>query len=653
MPPQTVGTNLNDLREEIPTSPQSSGSGGYATKLEAGAILSDKYKILRMIGMGGMGCVYQAQEVDFDVDRSVAIKVLPPNYTQDEKVLRRFEEEIKIAARLDHPNIVPIYSIGRENAMLYFVMAYLRGSTLKQKLAREGVFKEEDILKVTKMIGDALGYLHDQGCIHRDVKTNNIMFNSSGHPILMDFGIAKVEGGEMLTTEGEILGTATYMAPEQWNGEIDHRSDIYSFGCVLYEIAAGKPPFVSPKIPELMKMHLDSPVPPLENVRADLSAQLRSAIYKCLEKDPAFRFQSMYELREAVGHSSSKIVVNDEPMEATIALSPEKVLSESTILNKAEELRNQGHLEEALRLVEKEAAGGDVSGEVEELLGELRGAVALEVRTLKNADEAVRNKMHEQAEAELSEFLRNHESVLVRKQLEAARKYREKTDEIYDKARELQESAQYSKAKAYYEKVLTRAPSHSGAMAGAQSLSKYKSESASKPPTALLAGGGGLLLVLVLFFALPLIMPGTFSKINESLGDTFRSQQWYNSPPYFNAVSAYKRAYSQADKARRNKLNDKWWDFSDRMISIGKNLRKRELYERAQRYFIAAQELTGHDPRTSSQIDYHVNHLLYKARLAISHNQKKEALMLLGLAQELDPKNGQIISELKNAKAMK
>ena len=296
--------------------------------LSPGSLVSHKYQIVRMIGKGGMGCVYEAREVDFDVDRSVAIKILIPNFIQDEKNLRRFEHEIKIAAKLDHPNIVPIYNIGREKGMLYFVMKYLSGPTLKDKIREQGVLPEKEARHISLRIADALGYMHDQGCIHRDIKANNIMLDATGHPILMDFGISKMSGGDMMTTEGEILGTATYMAPEQWNGEHDKRCDIYSFGCVLYEMVTGRPPFQSDSIPELMQMHLSHCVPSIQDFRSDLSPKLVEVIYRCLAKDPNDRFQKMDELKQEIESLTTTIQRPETPLEATTPMSGEDIKSE-------------------------------------------------------------------------------------------------------------------------------------------------------------------------------------------------------------------------------------------------------------------------------------------------------------------------------------
>lgn len=296
--------------------------------LSPGSLISHKYQIMRIIGKGGMGCVYEAREVDFDVDRSVAIKILIPNYIQDEKNLRRFEHEIKIAAKLDHPNIVPIYNIGREKGMLYFVMKYLSGPTLKEKIREQGVLPEKEVRHISMRIADALGYMHDQGCIHRDIKANNIMLDATGHAILMDFGISKMSGSEMMTTEGEILGTATYMAPEQWNGEHDRRCDIYSFGCVMYEMVTGRPPFQSGSIPELMQMHISHPVPSIEDVRSDLSPKLVEVIYRCLAKDPNNRFQKMSELKQEIESLVTVVIKPEEPLDATTPMFQEKLKPE-------------------------------------------------------------------------------------------------------------------------------------------------------------------------------------------------------------------------------------------------------------------------------------------------------------------------------------
>ncbi len=173
-----------------------------------GDVIDNRYEIIDLIGKGGMGAVYEARELGLDVPRTVALKVLLPSaMDEDDKVSKRFEQEIRIVTRMDHPNIVPIYNVGRHRGMPYFVMKYVRGHTLREYALGCGKVNENDIRRIGTQVADALAHIHKGGAIHRDIKSNNVMVDESGNATLMDFGIAKpVDATTALTATGEDLG---------------------------------------------------------------------------------------------------------------------------------------------------------------------------------------------------------------------------------------------------------------------------------------------------------------------------------------------------------------------------------------------------------------------------------------------------------------
>ncbi|NLH47627.1 MAG: serine/threonine protein kinase [Myxococcales bacterium] len=269
-------------------------------QIEPGIVLAGRYRILSSIGKGGMGFVYAAQEESLGIKRMVAIKVMPPQMMMDEGLLRRFREEIKIASGLDHPNIVPIYSLGEHHGVYFYVMKLLDGATAYQKLHKDGPFAEAEVRRLIAPIARALHYAHSKGVIHRDVKSNNIHISVDGFPTLMDFGIARGAEASELTLPGQVVGTAEYMSPEQWYGEVDGRSDIYSLGIVLFELATGQLPFRSKHTFELMKLHQEVPAPSPRSVAPQISPALERLILKCIAKDPAARFATAQLVAEAL-----------------------------------------------------------------------------------------------------------------------------------------------------------------------------------------------------------------------------------------------------------------------------------------------------------------------------------------------------------------
>src|SRR5213080_2273830 len=255
------------------------------------AALAERYTIERELGRGGMATVYLAR--DLKHGRLVAIKVLRPEIAAALGP-ERFLREIEVAARLTHLHILALHDSGQTGGSLYYVMPYIEGETLRERLERGGQLPLEEALRITREVASALSYAHSHDVVHRDIKPENILL-SGGEAVVADFGIARAltaAGGDNLTTIGLAVGTPTYMSPEQAAGvaQLDGRSDIYSLGCVLYEMLAGRPPFLGATAQEVMARHTLDPVPPLHPARATVSGAVEQAIVKSLAKQPAERF---------------------------------------------------------------------------------------------------------------------------------------------------------------------------------------------------------------------------------------------------------------------------------------------------------------------------------------------------------------------------
>lgn len=260
--------------------------------------LAGRYEITSLLGRGGMAVVFLAK--DLTLERQVAIKVLPPDISQDAKLIPRFQQEAKTAAKLDHPNIIPIYRVESEAGLNYFVMKYVTGHSLEQMLDK-GPLPVDLTRRVLREAAMALGHAHKRGIVHRDVKPANIMLEADGRVVLTDFGISKaLEGGSALTGTGAIIGTPHYMAPEQAKGlEVDGRADQYSLAVVGHQILTGKQPFDGSSHSILYK-HVFEPPPRIFDVRPDAPADLCAALDRALSKEPEKRFASMEEFASAV-----------------------------------------------------------------------------------------------------------------------------------------------------------------------------------------------------------------------------------------------------------------------------------------------------------------------------------------------------------------
>jgi serine/threonine protein kinase len=265
----------------------------------------DRYAIDRTLGVGGMATVFLATDLE-QAGRPVAIKVLQPELAAALGA-ERFLREIRLTARLQHPNILPLFHSGSADSLLYYVMPWVEGESLRERLAREKQLAVEEAVRITTEIADALGYAHAQGIIHRDVKPGNILL-SRGRAMLADFGVARAlaeAGAEALTATGVAVGTPTYMSPEQaiGGGVLDGRSDIYSLGCVLYEMLAGDPPFTASTAQAIVARKAAEPAPSLRIVRDSVPPALDRAVLKALARVPADRYPTAQSFAQALSAS--------------------------------------------------------------------------------------------------------------------------------------------------------------------------------------------------------------------------------------------------------------------------------------------------------------------------------------------------------------
>ncbi len=262
--------------------------------------LRGHYAIRRQIGRGGMAVVYLAD--DLTQQRPVAIKVLRAELSAALSY-ERFLREIRIAARLSHPHILPLHDSGDADGLLYYVMPFVEGETLEDRLNREKIIPWDEASRIAREVASALGYAHAQGLVHRDIKPANLLL-SQGYAVIADFGVARAvndSGTGAITQAGRAVGTPTYMSPEQASADlaVDGRADIYALGCVLYEMLTGAPPFTGKNTQETLANILSAPTPPIQKP-AHIPRGVREATYRALAKDPGERFATAAEFSEAL-----------------------------------------------------------------------------------------------------------------------------------------------------------------------------------------------------------------------------------------------------------------------------------------------------------------------------------------------------------------
>ncbi|HYW49393.1 MAG TPA: serine/threonine-protein kinase, partial [Gemmatimonadaceae bacterium] len=292
---RTVPTAEMALPVPLPASPDGSPAGAVSAsdaQQRLQQALGSRYGVVRELGRGGMATVYLANDIKHE--REVAIKVLLPELAASIGA-ERFEREIRLAAKLQHPHILGMYDSGVADGQMFYVMPFVKGESLRDRLDREGQLNVDDAIRITVEVAGALGHAHEQGIVHRDIKPENILLNGD-HALVADFGIARAvsdAGTAKLTQTGMAIGTPVYMSPEQSAGEVvGPTADLYSLGCMLYEMLAGEPPFTGKSAMAIMARHIMEQVPSVRIVRNAVPEEVEEAIFAVLGKAPVDRPQT-------------------------------------------------------------------------------------------------------------------------------------------------------------------------------------------------------------------------------------------------------------------------------------------------------------------------------------------------------------------------
>jgi eukaryotic-like serine/threonine-protein kinase len=260
-----------------------------------GEVVADRYELEELVGTGGMSSVFRAR--DRLLERSVALKILHQHYVADPDYVERFRREARAVAQLAHPNIVTVIDRGEQDGRQFIVFEYVDGENLKQVVNREGALPVREAVELAIQVGRALGYAHDRGIVHRDVKPQNVILNEEGRAKVTDFGIARSLDVDGVTQTGTVLGTSDYIAPEQAQGqEVDVQTDVYSLGVVLYELLTGEVPFAGESFVAVAMQHVNQPAPSILERRGDVPPRLDLVVQRAMAKRPEDRHASMDEL---------------------------------------------------------------------------------------------------------------------------------------------------------------------------------------------------------------------------------------------------------------------------------------------------------------------------------------------------------------------
>jgi len=259
-----------------------------------GELIAGRYELEELVGSGGMSSVYRAH--DKLLERTVALKILHEQFTRDDAYVERFRREARAVAQLAHPNIVTVIDRGEQDGRQFIVFEYVDGMNLKELLDQEGPLDPREAIELALQVARGLSFAHENGLVHRDVKPQNVLIDADGRAKVTDFGIAHALDVDGMTITGTIMGSSNYIAPEQARGEpVDEQSDIYSLGCVLYELLTGEVPFDGDNFVAVAMRHVNDPVPTVGEVRPDVPPHLDWAIRCAMAKDNDDRFASMSE----------------------------------------------------------------------------------------------------------------------------------------------------------------------------------------------------------------------------------------------------------------------------------------------------------------------------------------------------------------------
>jgi predicted Ser/Thr protein kinase len=285
-----------------------------------GELIAGRYELEELVGSGGMSSVYRAH--DRLLERTVALKILHEQFTRDDAYVERFRREARAVAQLAHPNIVTVIDRGEQDGRQFIVFEYVHGMNLKELMTQEGPLSPREAIELALQVARGLSFAHESGLVHRDVKPQNVLLDADGRAKVTDFGIAHAVDVDGMTITGTIMGTSNYIAPEQARGQpVDEQTDVYSLGCVLYELLAGHVPFDGDNFVAVAMRHVNDPVPSVRDVRPDVPPHLDWAIQQAMAKDHDERFESMADFAaeleachaELDGNEGATMVVPAQP----------------------------------------------------------------------------------------------------------------------------------------------------------------------------------------------------------------------------------------------------------------------------------------------------------------------------------------------------
>lgn len=565
-----------------------------------GTVLDGKYEIIRKIGEGGMGAVYEARELDPAMDRTVAVKVLPHDLMRRDPTLeRRFRSEVRIATRMDHPNIIPIYNVGQHGPLPYFVMKYVKGKTLRELLPGTLGLEVDQLVSIAQQVGRALRHIHENGAIHRDIKANNIMVDGAGHATLMDFGISKSDDSTFVTASGEIMGTGPYLAPEQWDGKTDHRADIFAYGVVLYEISTGKLPFQGKTIPELMNAILNKNPTPITKFRPDLPEAFAKTVMRCLEKDPDRRLQTMLDVLMSL---EGKAVETPEP----------EVPTELIVTRPPAGVEPMGDATRALKDWERRRDAAPEHPDTREAFEKYTELAEKEEQVIVAAREALDARDRKRAEKVLDEFLKANASRRVQKFREDLDLFELSTDRLLEQAKRLEGEGQEPRAVELYRRVLEKNPDHPRAKEAIERIN-----SAKRRGRALRADDGrGLVasmltwalrasvVLVVLAIFLPKFSPRAGSAMFETLGDVTVAIGLRASPKYVSAFDLYGRALKYKKEGEKDALLEKRQAIVRHYVELGDQAMTQNFTQLAADNYAVAARLDPDDKTAQAKLKH-------------------------------------------------